>query len=253
MSPRAAPRSRPLGRRRGSASAWRCRWSLGGACVARDAGRRAAGAGRASRWSSCSARPRRPLGAERRRRRAIEAVGRAAPADPGAAPSCRSSAEAAATRVLAAGAAARAAQRARGLDRRRGGPGATVDRVAHRRLALGPPGHRLPRRSGRCAASARSSASPRRRRPRGRSSSRRRWRSPPTKPAARSRWPPAPARNALQEFEGGPGQIALHGTDNLTGRARDAPSRTAASAWARAPSPGWRRRIGAGVPVTVTR
>jgi lipoprotein-anchoring transpeptidase ErfK/SrfK len=58
--------------------------------------------------------------------------------------------------------------------------------------------------------------------------------------------------NALQEFDGGPGQIALHGTDNLTGALGTAVSHgcirlgTHAITWLS-------RRIGAGVPVTVTR
>jgi lipoprotein-anchoring transpeptidase ErfK/SrfK len=58
--------------------------------------------------------------------------------------------------------------------------------------------------------------------------------------------------NALQEFDGGPGQIALHGTDNLTGALGTAVSHgcirlgTHAISWLS-------RRIGAGVPVVVTR
>ena len=58
--------------------------------------------------------------------------------------------------------------------------------------------------------------------------------------------------NALQEFDGGPGQIALHGTGNLTGALGTAVSHgcirlgTHAITWLS-------RRIGAGVPVTVTR
>jgi lipoprotein-anchoring transpeptidase ErfK/SrfK len=58
--------------------------------------------------------------------------------------------------------------------------------------------------------------------------------------------------NVFQEFEGGPGQIALHGTDNLTGTLGTAVSHgcirlgTQAITWLA-------RRIGAGVPVTVTR
>jgi lipoprotein-anchoring transpeptidase ErfK/SrfK len=56
----------------------------------------------------------------------------------------------------------------------------------------------------------------------------------------------------LQEFAGGPGQIALHGTGNLAGTLGTAASHgcirlsTAAISWLA-------RRIGAGVPVTVTR
>jgi lipoprotein-anchoring transpeptidase ErfK/SrfK len=58
--------------------------------------------------------------------------------------------------------------------------------------------------------------------------------------------------NVLQEFEGGPGQIALHGTDNLPGSLGTAASHgcvrlsTTAIVWLA-------RRVGAGVPVTVTR
>lgn len=58
--------------------------------------------------------------------------------------------------------------------------------------------------------------------------------------------------NVLQEFEGGPGQIALHGTDNLSGSPGTAVSHgcirvnTSAITWLA-------RRIGGGVPVTITR
>ncbi len=58
--------------------------------------------------------------------------------------------------------------------------------------------------------------------------------------------------NVLQEFEGGPGQIALHGTDNLSGTPGTAVSHgcirlnTRAITW-------MARRIGGGVPLTVTR
>jgi lipoprotein-anchoring transpeptidase ErfK/SrfK len=58
--------------------------------------------------------------------------------------------------------------------------------------------------------------------------------------------------NALQEFDGGPGQIALHGTDNLSGKLGTAVSHgcvrlgTHAITWLA-------RRIGAGVPVTIGR
>ncbi len=57
--------------------------------------------------------------------------------------------------------------------------------------------------------------------------------------------------NALQEFEGGPGQIALHGRDNLGGVLGAAESHgcvrlaTASIDWLA-------RRIGPGVPVTIT-
>jgi lipoprotein-anchoring transpeptidase ErfK/SrfK len=58
--------------------------------------------------------------------------------------------------------------------------------------------------------------------------------------------------NVLQEFDGGPGQIALHGTDQLAGALGTAAShgcvrlRTADITWLA-------QRIGAGVPLTVTR
>ena len=58
--------------------------------------------------------------------------------------------------------------------------------------------------------------------------------------------------NVLQEFDGGPGQIGLHGTNNLTGALGTAVSHgcirlaTHAITWLA-------RRIGAGVPLTVTR
>jgi lipoprotein-anchoring transpeptidase ErfK/SrfK len=57
--------------------------------------------------------------------------------------------------------------------------------------------------------------------------------------------------NVLQEFEGGPGQIALHGTNHLVGAPGSAVSHgcirltTAAITWLAA-------RIGRGVPVTIT-
>jgi lipoprotein-anchoring transpeptidase ErfK/SrfK len=56
--------------------------------------------------------------------------------------------------------------------------------------------------------------------------------------------------NVLQEFEGGPGQIALHGTNGLSGSPGDAASHgcirlgTSAITWLA-------RRIGAGVPLTI--
>ena len=55
----------------------------------------------------------------------------------------------------------------------------------------------------------------------------------------------------LQEFEGGPGQIALHGTNGLSGALGTAASHgcirlsTGAITWLA-------RRIGAGVPLTIT-
>ena len=56
----------------------------------------------------------------------------------------------------------------------------------------------------------------------------------------------------LQEFDGGPGQIALHGTDNLAGALGTAVSHGCIRLSTRAIT--WlARRIGAGVPLTVTR
>ncbi len=58
--------------------------------------------------------------------------------------------------------------------------------------------------------------------------------------------------NVFQEFEGGPGQIGIHGTNNLSGAPGSAAShgcirlRTRAITWLA-------RRIGAGVPLSVTR
>jgi lipoprotein-anchoring transpeptidase ErfK/SrfK len=58
--------------------------------------------------------------------------------------------------------------------------------------------------------------------------------------------------NALQEFDGGPGQIALHGTRHLAGRLGSAASHGCIRLSTRAIT--WMsRRIGAGVPVTVRR
>jgi len=61
------------------------------------------------------------------------------------------------------------------------------------------------------------------------------------------------ARSAvLQEFEGGPGQIALHGTRNLSG----APGTAASHGCVRLSTPAitWlARRVGAGAPLTITR
>jgi lipoprotein-anchoring transpeptidase ErfK/SrfK len=56
----------------------------------------------------------------------------------------------------------------------------------------------------------------------------------------------------LQEFEGGPGQIALHGTGNLSGRLGTAVSHGCVRLSLRAIT--WMaRRIGAGVPLTIVR
>jgi lipoprotein-anchoring transpeptidase ErfK/SrfK len=58
--------------------------------------------------------------------------------------------------------------------------------------------------------------------------------------------------SVLQEFDGGPGQIALHGTGNLSGALGTAVSHGCIRLSPRAIT--WlARRIGAGVPVTVTR
>jgi lipoprotein-anchoring transpeptidase ErfK/SrfK len=58
--------------------------------------------------------------------------------------------------------------------------------------------------------------------------------------------------NVLQEFEGGPGQIGIHGTDNLSGAPGSAASHGCVRLRPRAIT--WlARRIGAGVPLTVTR
>jgi lipoprotein-anchoring transpeptidase ErfK/SrfK len=58
--------------------------------------------------------------------------------------------------------------------------------------------------------------------------------------------------NVFQEFEGGPGQIGIHGTDNLSGAPGSAASHGCIRLRPRAIT--WlARRIGAGVPVTVTR
>jgi lipoprotein-anchoring transpeptidase ErfK/SrfK len=57
--------------------------------------------------------------------------------------------------------------------------------------------------------------------------------------------------NVLQEFDGGPGQIALHGTRHLAGRPGTAASHGCIRVSTRAIT--WlARRIGAGVPLTVT-
>ena len=58
--------------------------------------------------------------------------------------------------------------------------------------------------------------------------------------------------NVFQEFEGGPGQVAIHGTNNLTGSLGTAASHGCVRLGARAIT--WlARRIGAGVPLTITR
>ena len=58
--------------------------------------------------------------------------------------------------------------------------------------------------------------------------------------------------NVLQEFAGGPGQIALHGTDGLAGARGTAASHGCIRLGTRAIT--WlARRIGGGVPLTVTR
>jgi lipoprotein-anchoring transpeptidase ErfK/SrfK len=58
--------------------------------------------------------------------------------------------------------------------------------------------------------------------------------------------------HVLREFEGGPGQIALHGTDNLSGALGTAVSHGCIRLSTRAIS--WlARRIGSGVPLTIRR
>jgi lipoprotein-anchoring transpeptidase ErfK/SrfK len=58
--------------------------------------------------------------------------------------------------------------------------------------------------------------------------------------------------NVFQEFEGGPGQIAIHGTNNLTGALGTAASHGCIRLGTRAIT--WlARRIGGGVPLTITR
>lgn len=58
--------------------------------------------------------------------------------------------------------------------------------------------------------------------------------------------------NVFQEFEGGPGQIGIHGTNNLTGALGTAASHGCIRLGTRAIT--WlARRIGAGIPLTITR
>jgi lipoprotein-anchoring transpeptidase ErfK/SrfK len=58
--------------------------------------------------------------------------------------------------------------------------------------------------------------------------------------------------NVFQEFEGGPGQIGIHGTNNLTGALGTAASHGCIRLGTRAIT--WlARRIGAGTPLTITR
>ena len=58
--------------------------------------------------------------------------------------------------------------------------------------------------------------------------------------------------NVFQEFEGGPGQIGIHGTNNLTGALGTAASHGCIRLGTRAIT--WlARRIGAGVPLTIAR
>jgi lipoprotein-anchoring transpeptidase ErfK/SrfK len=58
--------------------------------------------------------------------------------------------------------------------------------------------------------------------------------------------------NVLEEFEGGPGQIGIHGTDNLSGRPGTAVSHGCIRLRGRAIT--WMtRRIGAGVPLVIRR
>lgn len=58
--------------------------------------------------------------------------------------------------------------------------------------------------------------------------------------------------NAFQEFDGGPGQIGIHGRNNLTGALGTATSHGCIRLGTRAIT--WlARRIGAGIPLTITR
>ncbi|MEA2444791.1 MAG: hypothetical protein QOJ12_2083 [Thermoleophilales bacterium] len=58
--------------------------------------------------------------------------------------------------------------------------------------------------------------------------------------------------NVLQEFEGGPGQIGIHGMNNLSGRLGSATSHGCVRLNTRAIT--WlAQRVGAGVPMTITR
>lgn len=58
--------------------------------------------------------------------------------------------------------------------------------------------------------------------------------------------------NVFQEFEGGPGQIGIHGTNNLTGALGTAASHGCIRLGTRSIT--WlARRIGAGTPLTITR
>ena len=58
--------------------------------------------------------------------------------------------------------------------------------------------------------------------------------------------------NVFQEFEGGPGQIGIHGTNGLSGALGTAASHGCIRLGTRAIT--WlARRIGAGVPLTITR
>ena len=194
-------------------------------------------------------RPRRPPRAERRRR-AHRSGGGAAAADPepdraaGARPRRP-------RRRLAAGATPGPAQRPHRLDLRRAHP-VDLDPVADRRLTGGAARSSSPATAASSAASRRSSA---RRRPRPRaapSSSKRRSDSRRARRALRSPWRPAPAPNVLQEFDGGPGQIALHGTDHLSGALGTAASHGCIRLAPRAIA--WlASRIGAGVPVSIVR
>jgi hypothetical protein len=58
--------------------------------------------------------------------------------------------------------------------------------------------------------------------------------------------------NVFQEFEGGPGQIGIHGTNGLSGKLGSASSHGCVRLGTRALT--WLvRRVGAGVPLTITR
>ena len=148
--------------------------------------------------------------------------------------------------ALAAGPAPRTADRAHGLDPRRPHQ-ADVDRMAPLRRPLRAPRHGPPRRS-------RGAPVPRRRRrllhadaarPVLRRGGRRARRRPT--PAARSPWRLSARSDVLQEFDGGPGQIAIHGTGASATRSAPRP-RTAACGSAPRPSPGSRDASAAASP-----
>ena len=189
--------------------------------------------------------PRRP-GPARRPRRADRNCRLAPAADPGA--DRVAGARQGRQRVLAAGPPSRAAQRPHRLDLQRPYPG-HLDRMEHPGRPFGTAGHRVPTRHrgatvlrrGREALDPDSARTVLRRRGRGAGS-------------LGGRGPYALATsarsNVFQEFEGGPGQIALHGRNHLSGALGSASSHgcvrlgTAAIVWLA-------RRIGAGTPLVI--